>query len=314
MKNIKSKINVLSTFVLIIFYTSFKALAQTPTDAIMMPKGTLCNLVAYSNSRWDTYWEGATKRSNSNIGTFTSQNIMYMGALGITDKLNLMATLPYVSTSSTKSYLQGQKGIQDLSVWLKYQVLESTSGFGAVKVFATGGASTPVSNYVADFLPFSIGSHAKTVSGRLIFNYSTRMGIYLTAQGGATLRSNVKIDRNSFLFNNKLYNTDKMPVPNIGDGSISLGFLNKRFQTVVTIDRFACLSGDDIRYNDAPLLSNKMSATSVSWLGKVTVGQFSIMANIGRVLKGRNVGEATNITVGALYFFQVFKKTEPTKQ
>ena len=294
---------------LFVLATYFQATAQSPTDGLMMPKGSLCTVVSYSNSSWDNYWEGEKKRSNSNLGTFTSQNVMLMGALGLTDKLNLMVGLPYVWTSSSASYLSGQKGLQDLSAWLKYRIIEKKSNWGDIKVFATIGGSIPTTNYIADFLPFSIGLHTKTASGRLIINYM-KSGFYLNAQGGATLRSNVKIDRNSFIFNNKLYESDVMPVPNAADGSLTLGYLSTRFQTAVSIDKFGCLSGDDIRYNDAPILTNNMKSTSLNWFGRVNLGHLSFIVNAGKVLKGRNVGETTSFGGGVLYWFQVFDKNK----
>jgi hypothetical protein len=289
------------------------ASAQTPTDGLMMKKGENCSVLAYSNSTWENYWEGEKKRSNTNLGKFTAENVMFMSALGITDKLNVIVGLPYVRTSASVSYLAGQQGFQDVSLWLKYRLLEKEGNFGALRVFATGGASVPTTNYVADFLPFSIGLQSKTASGRLILNYN-KNGFYINAQGGAILRSSAKVDRNSFIFNNKLYQSDVMPVPNAAEGSLSLGFVNKRFQTFVSLDRFGCLSGDDIRYNDAPILTNRMASTSVNWFGKVNIRKLSIIASAGRVLDGRNVGEATSFGVGVAYFFQVFNKETTPKQ
>ncbi len=287
--------------------SAIMASAQTPTDGLLMKKGENCTVVAYGSSTWENYWEGATKRSNTNLGKFTSQNVMLMSALGITNNFNVIVGLPYVWTSASVSYLAGQRGVQDLSLWLKYRIVEKSGDFGTIGVLATGGVSTPTNNYVADFLPFSIGMQSRTASGRLIVNYN-KSGFYLNAQAGIIGRSNAKIDRNSFIFSNRLYESDQMPVPNATDGSIALGFINQRFQTFVSYDQFGCLSGDDIRYNDAPILTNNMSATSINWFGKVNIGKFSIIANVGKVLSGRNVGEATSFGVGGAYQFQVFNK------
>ena len=285
--------------------------AQSPTDGLLMPKGSLCNLVGYSNSKWDNYWEGEKKRSNANLGTFTTQSVMLMGALGLTNKMNVMVALPYVKTSASASYISGQSGLQDLSAWLKYRIIEKKGNLGDIKLFATVGGSIPTTNYVADFLPFSIGMHAKTASGRLILNYA-KSGFYVTAHGGATLRSKVKIDRNSFIFNNKLYESNMMPVPNAADGGVALGYLSTRFQTAVSLDRFGCLSGDNMRYNDAPLLTNNMKSTSVNWFGRINLGHLSLIVSAGKVLNGRNVGEATSFGGSVLYWFQVFDKNKTT--
>jgi hypothetical protein len=291
----------------LILMSAFTVSAQTPTDGLMMKKGEDCTMLGYSSSTWENYREGATKRNNANLGKFTAQNVMIMSSLGITNKLNVIVGLPYVKTSASVSYLQGQSGVQDLSLWLKYRILEKKTGFGDISLLATGGASIPTTNYVADFLPFSIGMQCKTASGRLILNYN-KNGFYINAQGGGTLRSNAKIDRNSYIFANKLYQSDVMPVPNVADGSLSVGFVNQRFQTFVSFEQFGCLSGDDIRYNDAPILTNKMLSQSINWFGKYNIGKFSIIANFGKVLDGRNVGEATSFGVGGAYLFQVFNK------
>jgi Putative MetA-pathway of phenol degradation len=292
---------------------SLTASAQTPTDGLMMKKGENCSVLAYSNSTWENYWEGEKKRSNTNLGKFTAENVMFMSALGITDKLNVIIGLPYVRTSASVSYLAGQQGVQDFSLWLKYQLWKKESNTGTLRLFATGGASMPTNNYVADFLPFSIGMQSKTASGRLILNYN-KSGFYINTQFGATLRSKTTVDRNSFIFANKLYQSDVMPVPNVVDGSLTFGFVNTRFQTFISVDKSDCLSGDDIRYNDAPILTNKMASTSVNWFGKVNIRKLSIIASAGRVLNGRNVGEATSFGAGVAYFFQVFNKETMPKQ
>lgn len=281
------------------------ASAQTPNDGLMMNKGLLCVLGQYSNSSWENYWEGTKKRSNLNLGTFTGQNVMVMAAYGITDKINVLAGVPYIWTDSD-SYLDGQSGLQDLGVWLKYQPLELSSSFGKFKVQATGGLSIPVSDYVPDFLPFSIGIQSKTASLRGILNYTTTMGFYATAQVGHTWRSNTHLDRDSYLFDNQQYETDEVPVPNVLDMTGRLGFINSKVQAEIFLDRFACLDGDDIRYNEMPLPTNKMEATSAGIFAKYFVWKgLAAQASYGKVLSGRNAGESTTISAGFTWFFRV---------
>jgi hypothetical protein len=282
--------------------------AQTPTDHLMMGRGQLCNLLQYNRSTFDQYWEGTQKRGNLNLGTFTGQNVMYMGALGITDRLNVMAALPYVWTDSD-SYLQGQRGIQDLSLWLKYQPVGVDAGPGHFNVFVTGGASTPVTDYVPDFLPFSIGLQSRTLSARAVVNYTADFGLYLTAQAGHTWRSNIAIDRDAYLAHGQLYYTDEVEVPNMYDATARLGFINSWLQTEFFYDHFDGLSGDDIRYNDMPFPTNRMQAGSLGWMGKYTYGALAIQLGASKVLSGRNVGESTTYSAGLLYVFRVFGKT-----
>ena len=289
------------------------AIAQSPTDGLMMPQGQLCILGQYSNSNWKNYWQGETKRSNLNIGSITTQSALLMANYGITKNLNFMVGLPYVWTQSDVSYLAGESDLQDLSVFLKYQVLEEAALGGAFKLQATGGLSTPASNYTGDFLPFSIGLHNKTASLRAILNYTADFGLYITAQAGHTWRGTAKSDRDAYIFDNELIYSNVMPVPNVFDYSTRLGFIKPRFQAEVWYDSFTGLSGDDIRYNEGPQATNKMAAAQAGVFGKVFVTKrLGILGTVSQVLSGRNVGEALTWTVGATYFLDINKKGSET--
>jgi hypothetical protein len=74
--------------------------SQTPTDGLMMPKGEICIAVIYEDANWDKYWEGTYLRTNGNIGTFNRKMLMPMIIGGITDKINVIVSLPYVKTSA----------------------------------------------------------------------------------------------------------------------------------------------------------------------------------------------------------------------
>ncbi|MFN0015780.1 MAG: hypothetical protein ACKVU2_14650 [Saprospiraceae bacterium] len=281
--------------------------AQSPTDGLMMPKGNICLLAQYSNAQWNEYWEGTNKRSNPNIGTFTNQNAMLMANYGITDNLNAMIGLPYIWTGSD-SYLQGESGLQDFSAWLKYQPLSVTSAFGTFKVQVTGGVSVPMYNYVPDFLPFSIGLQSKTASLRAALNYTTKHGLYATVQAGHTWRSTITLDRDGYLYKDKWYETNEVPVPNMVDATARLGYISTKVQAEFWLDHFAGTDGDDIRYNDAPFPANKMQATTAGVFAKYFVWKsLALHASFGQVLSGRNVGQSTVFTGGITCFFQVFK-------
>ncbi|MFN0176503.1 MAG: transporter [Saprospiraceae bacterium] len=286
-----------------------KISAQSPTDGLMMPQGQLCILGQYSNSKWENYWQGETKRSNLNLGELTTQSAMLMANYGICKELNVMVGLPYVWTDASVSYITGQKGLQDLSVFLKYQAFEVEGLKGMFKLQGTGGLSAPVNNYTPDLLPFSIGLHSKTASLRAIFNYTANFGLYVTAQGGHTWRGTTKLDRDAYVLDNEVIYSDVMPVPNVFDYSARLGFIKPRFQAEVWYDAFTGLSGDDIRYNEVPQASNKMAASQVGVFAKYFIfKRLGILATVSQVLSGRNTGESLTWTVGATYFLDINKK------
>ena len=96
----------------------FVAKAQMPNDAIYMGKKQLCVAGMYGYSSWSQYWENTLKRENFNIGTHTTQSVMVMPAYGISNRVNVILSLPYVWTSTSAGNLMGQHGIQDLAAWL----------------------------------------------------------------------------------------------------------------------------------------------------------------------------------------------------
>ena len=198
----------LATGILFLLIMPVLLRAQTDEDAIMMTKSNLCVGAIYSYSSWDHYWEGTLKRNNQNLGTVSTQNYGLMAIYGITDKLNVMANAPYVTTHSSAGTLHGQQGVQDLSAWIKWEAVEINSGKTSFSVYALGGGSVPLTNYIADYLPLSIGLHSKTLSGRVIADIQAG-DLFATASGTYTYRSNITIDRTSY-YTTELHLTNKV--------------------------------------------------------------------------------------------------------
>lgn len=272
--------------------------AQMPHDAIYMNKNSICIAATYSNSQWSEYWENNLKRENLNIGTHTTQSVMPMIAYGITKKLNVLAGVPYVWTKTSAGNLMPQKGVQDLSLWLKYNIVQSASG---ISLHGVLGGSTPVSNYVKDFLPMSIGIGSKTLTARLIGHYRHTSGFYVTAHASYFFRSNIKVDRDAYQADDRVYNTNEVRIPNATDVAARAGYYKKGIQAEVFVDKGTCVGGDYIRRNDMPFPTNNMKSTGVGFYGKFqpkNIG-FTVMAR--RVVAGENMGQATTLSVGFLY-------------
>lgn len=283
--------------------------AQMPHDVIYMPKSTACIAVSYSNSSWKEYWENTLKRENLNMGIHTTQSIMPMVAVGFTDKLNLIIAVPYVSTKTSAGNLMGQKGIQDLSGWLKYQLVKKDIG---ISLHGVIGGSIPVGNYVPDFLPMSIGLKAKTATSRLIANYTHKSGMYLTAHTSYIVRSKIKVDRDAYQADNKVYNSNEVSVPNATDVAARLGYIKDggRIQAEFFAEHFTCVGGDNIRRNDMPFPTNNMTSTSVGFYGKYQPKNIGFNVRIAKVVDGLNVGQSIGFSVGLLYQLNYIKKEE----
>ena len=283
--------------------------AQTDLDAIMMSKNNLCIGGSYMYSSWDHYWEGTFKRNNQNIGTMSTQMFGLMGTYGISKKLNVIVGAPYVTTHVTAGTLHDQHGIQDLSAWLKWLAVEQNVGKGVLSLYALGGASIPLTNYIADYLPLSIGLQSKTLSGRLMVDY--QLGNFFTTVAGTyTWRSNITIDRNSY-YTTSLHLTDKVEMPDMTAVNVKMGYRSDRMILEATLASMTTRGGFDIRKNDMPFPSNRMNATMVGAHGKYNftfVDGLSLEGGGSYTVAGRNVGQSTNFDAGVFYILDFSSK------
>lgn len=278
--------------------------AQTINDGIMMPKKTICTGVMYTHDRWTEYWEGELKRENGNIGDLTTQSIMWVGTYGLTDKINIIAMLPYVKTEASQGTLRGLEGIQDLSLVVKYNFFKQSAGPGTLKTFGVLGFSTPLTDYTPDFYPLSLGSATQNISWRLTTNYAFEMGIYINASAAYTWRSNTELDRPSYFTKGHLYNTNEVEMPNVFDYMVNVGYRKGPLQADLNYTQQNTLGGGDIRRQDMPFVSNRMNFSKagafVLYYVPGTHGM-AVRGGYSLTVDGRNVGKSSTVTGGLLY-------------
>jgi hypothetical protein len=283
--------------------------AQTLGDAIYMPRKSTCTGVLYSNDTWSKYWEGTLNRTNGNIGTVTTQSATLMANYGVRNRLNIIAMLPYIKTEASAGTLTGLKGIQDLTLAFKYKLLTKRIAKGDASLNLIGGASTPVTNYVADFLPMSIGMHCKTAFGRVLVNYLADKHLNISAYGSYTARGNVSLDRTSYYTTQQIEATEAI-VPDVANFGAVVGFYRYRWQADLHFDRTQCIDGNDIRRQDMPFFSNKMEATRVGISAGYRIKALKDLQVVGAVyqtIAGRNAGQSTTYSVGLMKAFGAYK-------
>jgi Putative MetA-pathway of phenol degradation len=291
--------------------------AQTDEDAIMMTKNNFCVGATYTHSSWKDYWEGTLHRNNLNLGTVTTQMFGLMGNYGISRKLNIIVNAPYVETKASAGTLHGMHGIQDLSAWIKWLAFEQNIGKGVLSLYALGGASLPLTNYIADYLPLSIGLHSKTLSGRIMADYQLG-NFFATASGTYTWRSNITIPQDAY-YTTEEHLTNKVWMPNMTSINFRTGYRSERWILEAVASDMITLGGFDIRRNDMPFPSNKMNAIMVGGNFKYTfkaVDGLSLTGGGNYTVAGRNVGQSTTLDIGVFYIldFSHKAKTKATTQ
>ena len=279
--------------------------AQTLEDAEMLQSREMHATVMYGQDSWNEYWEGTRMRDNGNIGTVTTSSVTSSIGYGVSSRLTVIASLPYVWTEASQGVLHGMKGRQDLTVMAKYRVLNPLIGGRArLKVLAVAGAGIPTSDYTPDFLPMSIGMQSKSVLARGAMHLQDRTGWFADGYAERVWRSNVTLDRGSYYTDGNLFETNEVAMPDVAKYRGTLGWQRGAWCVPVGFTMQRTLGGGDIRRQDMPFVSNRMNYTA----GHVEVMYFlpgvsGLRLDLGaaRTLDGRNVGRSTMIMTGLTY-------------
>ena len=277
--------------------------AQTIDDGLMVAPKALFTGVLYGHDSWSEYWEGTLKRENGNVGDVSTNAVVWMGNYGLTSRINLIAMLPYLSTSASAGTLHGQTGVQDLTLAAKGRVFTT----GGLDAFAVVSYGFPVTDYTPDLLPLSIGLHTERFSTRLTTQYRFGPGLFADATGAYTWRGNVTLDRSAYYTNGQLFLTDEVEMPDVFDYTLRAGFMNRSWMIPVSFYQQTTRGGADIRRQDMPFVSNKMDFSRLEAMVMYTLprpADLAVRASVTRTLTGRNVGDSTAFGAGLMYTFR----------
>ncbi|MDP1860480.1 MAG: hypothetical protein Q8K82_17515 [Gemmatimonadaceae bacterium] len=282
-----------------------RAEAQTLDDGLTIRRREFRLGMEYGHDAWDKYWEGALKRENGNIGTLTTQSVTATAIYGVTDRLTLLAALPYVRTEASQGVLHGMKGRQDLTMAAKFRLVSTTLSTRArLSALVVAGAGMPTSDYTPDFLPLSIGSASRRALTRVALHLQDRSGFFVDGSVGRTWRSKVTLDRPAYFTNGQLFLSNEVEMPGVSDYMLSAGLQRGRLCIPIGISEQRTLGGGDIRRQDMPFVSNRMNFTRMHARVMYTLPTaVPLIVHVGAIetLRGRNVGQSTTIVGGMTY-------------
>lgn len=286
--------------------------AQTPSDAMMMKQRESCFALTYERGTFDQYWEGSHLRKNETIATVSRKVVVPMIAIGVMEKLNFYIGIPYVITESSEvngGKLQGARGFQDLSLALKYRIVNKELTSAKLSVLAAGGFATPITNYLSDYRPYSIGNGADEWSLRGIVSYRLNMGFYARVAGGHLFRGQTKAERD-YYYNNGSYYTPWMDVPSAWEFNAVAGMwtLENSLKIEASFYGLKSTHGDDIRIYNAAQPTNKVNFDQLNFSAQYFVKPvkgLSVLAFYYQTLNGRNAPKLTSFGIGTTYQFKI---------
>ncbi len=241
------------------------------------------------------YYVGAQQTNNPQLGTITTSGVsLYVGA-GITDWLDVVANVPYVTSSSNAGLWETISGMQDLQVGVKVRPLSLDLDGSRLDVIAAGVAVLPMANYVND-APVTIGHQAQGIDGRLVTQYTTSSGIFVMGGIAYSARTTVTLDRG--------FDVD---VPDAIDALLRVGYGSSQWYGDVWLQNVVPQSGTNIGPG-VPFPSNAQAFTRVgATLAYRVFDMMSIIGGTAGTLTGRNVGHSTRFSFGIAYDLPVWE-------
>ena len=262
--------------------------AQSLADGFMKGKGHGSLVLSYSWEQYDEFYFGTEKMDAPPPygGQITTQSVNLYGILGLSDNLDLIVNLPFITAQGDAEGAgvpdQEVSGLQDAALFLKWRPVYIESETGALSFLGALGFATPLSGYEADAV-LSIGNHSTRVDARLMTQYKANSGIFIDLQAGYSVRTN--------------------DVPNAVVLAGKIGYAGAHFY----IDLW---SETQISDSDAPDIGmvpfneTRVNYTQVGISGYIPLGEsFGISAGVGQYVGGRNVGLATRVSGGLIYNF-----------
>ena len=262
----------------------------------MKGKGNLVTALGYSYESYDTYYVGENSTKNPNLGTITTKSIGLFLAGGVTDYLDVIASVPYISAKASQGFMSDQNDVQDISLFVKGRFLNRTfENNSNLSLSAAGGISTPLSDYIADS-PVSIGSQSTQFDGRLIAQYRTSKGIFVAAQTGYIKRGNVHIDRGL-----------EVIVPDAQDYILRTGGSYKKWYADAWFQHQNSRNGTNIGPG-VPFPGNEIDFTRIGFTLYRSIPKFEnfgIAIGGGFTLSGKNIGRSDRFSASLVYNFSV---------
>lgn len=285
------KLKLLLTLTLISFIKIDKVKAQVQINGFFNEKGATNIALSYTQANFDKLYLGEVETAPIPAHDQINQTIYSIYAdYAITNKLTVIATLPYITSDNESGALDPvnntneQSGIQDASFMIKWAPIEEIKDSGRVTyVVALGGSFA--SGYEPNGI-LSIGNGAPSIDGKLGLQYNSNSGFFGNVFVGYSVRGNAE---------NSL-GTGDFDIPNSINSQIKLGYATNIIYTDIWFDSQKSNTGVDIGGTNftGNFPETKVNYSRVGLNVYVPINKIiGVSAGAGTVVDGRNVGKTT---------------------
>ena len=226
------------------------------------------------------YWEGTLKRTTATSARITTQSNAWVVPYGLTDRVSLFGSVPFVWTKRQPGRAAGTAGLAGHHARRQIRFLERSSPrFGALRAIAAASGLAPTQQLHAR-LRAALDRHAEPAPSRarLTLNYQTDTRLYVNGSTSYTRRGDVTLDRPYYFTDDQLFLTRQVDMPNVVDYTVSVGYLKHDLNTYVAFSQQTTQGGGDIRRQDMPFVSNRMNFSRVGGMAMYPVPKLNAVA------------------------------------
>ena len=250
-------------------------------DGWVEQKGHGVVALSHTAQHYDQFWVGTTEVSDPMIGKVTTTSETLWFDYGITDRVTIIANLPYIKADSDGTAGFGQSQLQDVTVMGKY-LFASVGSRVQSRFIGAVGFRTPASNYEIQGSVVDIGDGTNDSLFRFVYQLRAAP-FFFSQQVGYDLRGS--------------------PAPDGRPFYTEAGLTSRWVSGAVFYSRYTARGGSDIG-DPRPFPSNKEESTrnGLRLYGRFT-GALGWSAMYFNTISGRNTGDATGVAAGIFYRF-----------
>lgn len=263
------------------------ASAQDIMDGFTRGAGNTDIALTVMSESYDRMWMGDQEMDlPPMLGKISTTSINVFAAHGITDNLDLVASLPYVSATSDGdgNGPPDRSGFQDGTLMLKWRPWHAALGSSASFDLATGiGVTGPLTDYTAD-APVAIGHRSTNVELRAVGLFRLESGPFASVTLGYSRRDGA--------------------VPDAALSGVSLGYAANDIYAEAWLLNQNGQDGTDIG-DMIPFPTNRINYMRAGIKGAYSVTDWLALSVGGwTTLDGRNVGKAIGFGGGLIFRLQ----------
>lgn len=274
------------------------SIAQSPIGGFMQGKNKGNVVLSYNTESYDKVF--LVPQKIDGVPVFNKvdiQSASLYATVGLSSKVDIVANIPYIATKghatdqvlTNYGYTNEKKGIQDLSLYVKYNPFNFKAGTGNINLIGALGIQTPLGNYqVEESLQsiIAIGNKSTQVNSYILAMYKLKCGLFINGQLGYSLRSTA--------------------VPDAFLSEVKVGYAAKHFYVDVFSATQISTSGVDILKEGftGSFPATKVNSTKIGVnLYVPIVKSFGVSGGASSYVDGRNLGQATGYYGAVIYSF-----------